>query len=300
MHIKIGSRGSKLALWQSNHVAFKLQEHFPELTFEIVIIKTKGDKIQDKSLQKIGDKGLFVKEIEEQLLLGTIDIAVHSMKDMPSELPDKLVFSKTMMREDPRDVLILNEGKSIADLPQKAVIGTGSMRRAVQVKSLRSDIIIKGIRGNVETRLEKLRRGDYDGIIMAAAGLKRIGLEDQITTYFSYDEMVPACAQGALAVEVQEDRVELLEMLNKLEDKDTHQCVEAERTYLETMAGNCHIPIGGHCEEAKGKFIFRAIYGTGEDESYSIYKEEGQDPIALALEAAEVLKNGGMVAKYGE
>lgn len=290
MHIKIGSRGSKLALWQSNHVGEQLQVRFPEVTYEIVVIKTKGDKIQDVSLRKIGDKGLFVKEIENQLIEGTIDMAVHSMKDMPSELPESLVFAKSMKREDPRDVLILKDASSLDELKLGAIIGTGSLRRATQMKRLRPDIVIKDIRGNVETRLQKLYDEDYDGIIMAAAGLKRVGLESVITSYFTYDEMVPASAQGALAVELREDQAELMEMMNALVEEESDICVQAERLFLGSMGGSCHIPIGGHCEKVDDGYVFRGIFGSGLDDTIAVCKREGKNPMELAMEAVEELK----------
>ncbi len=290
MHIKIGSRGSKLALWQSNYVGKQLQAKFPQVTYEIVVIKTKGDKIQDVSLRKIGDKGLFVKEIENQLLEGKIDMAVHSMKDMPSELPDSLMFSKIMKREDPRDVLVLKEASCLAELRQGAIIGTGSLRRAAQVKLLRPDVVIKDIRGNVDTRLQKLRDEAYDGIIMAAAGLKRVGLDSVITQYFTYDEMVPACAQGALAIELRENQVELMEMMNALEDAESHACVQAERFFLGSMGGSCHIPIGGYCEKVADGYVFRGVFGSGLDDTIAVCKCIGTDPMELASEVVKKLK----------
>ena len=283
MHIRIGSRGSKLALWQSEYVANRIMESFKDVTCEIVIIKTKGDKIQNVSLQKIGDKGLFVKEIEEQLINETIDIAVHSMKDMPSILPEGLMFSKALKREDSRDVLILKEAKSLQDLKEGAIIGTGSMRRAAQIKKLRNDVVIKDIRGNVDTRLRKLQEEDYDGIVMAAAGLKRMGLEDKITQYLSFEEMVPACAQGCLAIELKEENEELLAMLNTLCDEESHACVEAERFYLASMEGNCHIPVGGHCIKENDVYAFYAVYGK--DDTHIVTAKTVHEN---ALEAAKM------------
>ena len=289
MHIKIGSRGSKLALWQSEYVAKRITDTFKDVTCEIVIIKTKGDKIQNVSLQKIGDKGLFVKEIEEQLLNGSIDMAVHSMKDMPSSLPETLMFSKALKREDARDVLILKEAKSLSELKENAIIGTGSMRRASQIKKLRPDLSIKDIRGNVDTRLRKLMEEEYDGIVMAAAGLKRLGLEDKITQYLSYDEMVPACAQGCLAIELKEDREDLLSILNTLCDEESHTCVEAERWFLASMDGNCHIPVGGHCIKEENEYVFYAVYGENEDNIVSTITRD-KDALKAAQKASASVK----------
>lgn len=289
MHIKIGSRGSKLALWQSEYVSKRITDAFTHVTCEIVIIKTKGDKIQNVSLQKIGDKGLFVKEIEEQLLNGSIDIAVHSMKDMPSILPESLIFTKALKREDARDVLILKNAKSIKELKENAIIGTGSMRRATQIKKLRPDVIIKDIRGNVDTRLRKLEEEDYDGIVMAAAGLKRLGLEAKITQYLDFEEMVPACAQGCLAIELKEENKELLSMLNTLCDEESHECVEAERYYLASMEGNCHIPVGGHCVKEEDKFAFYAVYGK-DDTRIITTKTVHEKALEAAKMASEEVK----------
>lgn len=290
MHIRIGSRGSKLALWQSEYVANKIQTAFPHVTCEIVIIKTKGDKIQNISLQKIGDKGLFVKEIEEQLLNGSIDMAVHSMKDMPSLLPQSLIFTKALKREDARDVLILKDAKSIYDLKENAIIGTGSMRRATQIKKVRPDLIIKDIRGNVDTRLRKLEEEEYDGIVMAAAGLKRLGLQDKITQYLSFDEMVPACSQGCLAIELKEENEELLAMLNTLCDEESHTCVEAERFYLASMEGNCHIPVGGHCIKENDVYAFYAVYGKDDTHIVTVKTVHENALEAAKMASSEVKK----------
>lgn len=289
MHIKIGSRGSKLAMRQSKYVAEKLMKAYPDITCEIVVIKTKGDKIQDVALSKIGDKGIFVKEIEEQLLCGNIDMAVHSMKDMPSTLPLNFTCSKTLKREDTRDVLILKKAHSLKELKSGSVIGTGSTRRKVQLLSLRPDLIVKDIRGNVDTRLRKLVEEDYDGIIMAAAGMKRMKMEDRINEYFSFSEMVPACGQGALAIELKQDNKKLLKMLNALADEETHFCVEAERYYLKAMEGNCHIPIGAHCEKTIDGYVFDAIYGK-DCEHICSYHATGTDSLKLAESAVQYVK----------
>ena len=196
MNYKIGSRGSKLALIQTKYVCQRLKERYPEHDFEIVIVKTKGDRIQNKPLDQIGGKGLFVKEIEEMILADEIQMGVHSMKDMPALPAAGLVFSKAWKREDPRDALILREKHSLEELLPGAVIGTGSKRRAFQLKKLRPDLKVEGIRGNVDTRLRKMEEQKLDGIILAAAGLRRLGMEDRIPMYFSEDEMVPAPAQG--------------------------------------------------------------------------------------------------------
>lgn len=289
MHIKVGTRSSKLALWQSNHVISVLEKAYPMHTYEIVEIKTKGDKIQNVSLQKIGDKGLFVKEIEEQLLAGSIDMAVHSMKDMPSKLPEGLCFAKAWEREDVRDVLVLQAGCAVSDLKEKAIIGTGSLRRIAQIKQLRSEAVIKDIRGNVDTRLKKLDDGEYDAIIMAAAGLKRLGLEKRISYYFEPEEMIPASAQGTLAIEVREDQKELLTMLNAVSDEETHHCVQAERAFLASMDGNCHVPVGAYCVKQEAGYALHAIFGFDEEHT-ATYHGVGSDTMKLVQEAVMVMK----------
>ncbi len=244
MKYRIGTRGSKLALTQAEYVCGRLREAYPGDDFEIQMIKTRGDVILDKPLHEIGDKGVFVKEIEEQLLSGAIQIAVHSMKDMPSSPAPGLVFTKSWKREDPRDVLILREKKSLQELPQGAVIGTGSKRREFQLKRLRPDIRVVGIRGNVDTRIRKMEEEKLDGILLAAAGLHRLGMEDRISQYLEPEEMISAPAQGILALEIREGEQRLLDMLNELSDEETELAAKAERGFLQQMGGSCHIPVG--------------------------------------------------------
>ena len=244
MHYRIGTRGSKLALAQAETVRKRLAETYPKDSFEIRVIKTKGDRILDKPLHEIGDKGIFVKEIEEQILLGNIQIGVHSMKDMPTQPACGLLFAKAWKREDPRDVLILREKKSLFELPLGAVIGTGSKRREFQLKKLRPNLTVVGIRGNVETRIRKMEEEKLDGIVLAAAGLKRLGMEDKITQYLEIDQMIPAPAQGILALEISEKDETLLEMLNALSDADTALAAETERGFLAEIGGGCQVPVG--------------------------------------------------------
>ena len=220
MKIIVGTRGSKLAVTQTNWVINKLKEKHPEVEFETKIIKTKGDLIQNVSLDKIGDKGLFVKEIEQQLIDGQIDMAVHSMKDMPSNLPEGLKFASIPKREDARDVLVLKEGySSINDLPNGAKVATGSKRRKYQLLKYRPDLNIVPIRGNIDTRIRKIVDENLDGVVLAASGLLRVGLEDKITYYIPKDIMIPAPAQGALAIEIRENSKDIEEIINSLKDK---------------------------------------------------------------------------------
>ena len=290
MKIKIGTRGSKLALIQAEYVKKCLEMVFSEYEYEIVIIKTKGDMIQNKPLNQIGDKGLFVKEIEEQLLSGGIHLAVHSMKDMPAHPAQGLAFSKLWKRADARDVLILREKHSLEELPRNAVIGTGSARRAKQLKHLRSDLKIIDIRGNVDTRLRKMQEQKLDGIVLAAAGLKRLGIEDKITCYFSTDEMIPAPAQGILALEIKKENIKLQAMLDSLSDFDTNLAGSTERAFLEEIGGDCHLPVGAFCKIADGKINLRTVYGREYDERLYYAEALGETPVQTAREAAKKIR----------
>ena len=286
----IGSRGSRLALIQTKYVQDKLAKTYPEHTFEIQIIKTKGDKIQNKPLDKIGGKGLFVKEIEEKIISGEIHMGVHSMKDMPSTPAKGLVFTKAWKREDPRDVLILRTAKHLTELREGAVIGTGSKRRAFQLLKQRPDLKIVNIRGNVDTRLRKMEEEKLDGIVLAAAGLIRLGMEDVITQYLEPEEMISAPAQGVLALEVREDQKELQEMLDVFSDEETMSEVCAERNFLERMEGSCHTPAGARCQKTEQGYKLDAMFGS-EDGSRQVYtKVYGTDPEILAQTAVENIK----------
>lgn len=277
MKIKIGTRGSKLALAQAEQVKEKLEDAYPELSCEICVIRTTGDKIQDKPLNEIGGKGLFVQEIEDKLLAGEIQIAVHSMKDMP-EPAHGLVFSKTWKREDNRDVLILREKKHLSQLPDGAVIGTGSLRRKVQLERIRPDLNIVGIRGNVDTRLRKLEEEKLDGIVLAAAGLHRLGMQAHITQYLAVEELIPAPAQGVLALEVAEHNAGLKEKIDALWDEESHKTASLERAYMEAMGGGCHAPVGASCEKISEKKIrFLAMFGTETGDKLAFSEVIGED-----------------------
>lgn len=288
MKIRLGTRGSRLALAQTNYVMERLKKAYPQHTYEIIVIKTKGDRIIDKPLDKIGDKGLFVKEIEERILNGDIDLGVHSMKDMPAAPQSGLVFTKTWEREDPRDVLILKEAKTLWDLKENAIIATGSKRRISQLREHRRDLVFQGIRGNIDTRLHKLAKENLDGIVLAAAGLHRLGLKDKITQYLEPEEMVPAAAQGALALEIAENNLNLCHMLDGLSHLGSHIRTMAERTFLACVEGGCHIPVGAACLEAEGGYRFLAV--LGEEEEVFHIELKGSDPEKLGREAAAELK----------
>ena len=239
----IGTRGSSLAIWQAEWIQARLHEIAPELTVTLKRIKTSGDKILDVPLAKIGGKGLFVKEIEEALLRGDIDLAVHSMKDVPTVLPDPLEILCVPAREDARDAFISREGLTLDQLPTGAGIGTSSLRRQSQLLHYRPDLHIQMLRGNVETRLRKLKHGDFDAIVLAAAGLRRMGWDREVTEYLSLDVSLPAIGQGALAIEGRRDDHFLRALLSKLDDPTTHTAVTAERALLDRLQGGCQVPI---------------------------------------------------------
>nr|WP_312985617.1 hydroxymethylbilane synthase [Clostridioides sp.] len=292
MNIKVGTRGSKLALIQTYWIIDKLNEQYPEVNFEVKEIKTTGDRIQHLSLDKIGDKGLFVKEIEQQLLDGKIDIAVHSMKDMPSSLPEGLKFANTPKREDPRDVLILKEGyKSLDELPKGAKIGTGSKRRKYQLLKNRPDLEIVPIRGNIETRIKKIESECLHGVVLAAAGIIRAGLEEVISEFISVDSMVPAPAQGALAIEIRDNDSEIDKIVNSLGDEITDIQISAERGFLDGVNGSCHIPIGAFCEVHGSNLKLTGIYGDEEGKCLIKHSLTGvsENPRDLGLNLAKIV-----------
>jgi hydroxymethylbilane synthase len=239
--LTIGSRGSQLALWQANWIQTRLETMGERCQIEI--IKTTGDKITDVALSQVGSKGLFTKEIEEALLAGAIDLAVHSLKDMPTDLPAGLTLAAIPEREDPRDALI---GRALEDLAPGARVGTGSLRRTAQLRARRPDLQIEDIRGNVDTRLRKLDEGRYDAIVLASAGLRRLGLDNRITEVFNPSVMCPAVGQGALAVETRDDGGEAFHIAKRLEHPPSRLAVTAERAVLAALGGGCQAPIGCH------------------------------------------------------
>ncbi len=258
--IVIGSRGSRLALWQARHVVSEIGKSHPGLPTRLEIIKTTGDKLTEVALAKIGGKGVFVKEIEEALLEGRIDLAVHSLKDVPTELPKGLCLGAILEREDARDVLVAEKRyRSIDDLPQRAKIGTGSLRRSVQLLHLRPDLAVHPLRGNVDTRLRKLEEGSLDGIVLAAAGLKRLGYQSRVAYTFPVSEMTPAIGQGALAIEIRSDDGPLRQVLAPLEHSDSRTCAQQEREFLSAMGGGCQVPMGAHAAIDNGDASFLAF-----------------------------------------
>ncbi|HKR11033.1 MAG TPA: hydroxymethylbilane synthase [Pyrinomonadaceae bacterium] len=246
----IGSRGSKLAMWQAEQARARLLALYPEVDVQIEIIKTTGD-VKTDPLSVIGGKGVFTKELEDALLDRRIDLAVHSLKDLPTVLPDGLTISAICQRDDPRDALVVRDdlkarGGSILNLPEKAVVGTSSQRRVAQLKALRGDVVIRDVRGNVDTRLRKLDEGQYDALILASAGLRRLELESRIDAAISTAEMVPAVGQGAIAIETRADDEFAIETTGSLDHEETRLCCLAERAFLRSLGGGCQFPIAGH------------------------------------------------------
>lgn len=286
MHLRVGTRGSKLALAQTDWVISKLKSFYPNLEVEKVIIKTTGDKILDSPLSKIGGKGLFVKEIEEALLRGKIDFAVHSMKDVPSQIPKGLEVSIIPERESPFDVWV-SKFDSVMSLPSSAKVGTSSLRRSVQIKRLRKDLEVLSLRGNVDTRLRKLTEGLYDGIILAEAGLKRLGIKVEYKR-FSLEEVIPAVGQGALGIEIRSEDKELKELLLKaLHSPETALCVTAERSFLRIMEGGCQVPLGAYAYLKDGELFIIGFISDLQGERF--YREAMQGPVHEANKLGEAL-----------
>jgi hydroxymethylbilane synthase len=242
----IGTRGSKLALWQAGWVKSEIEKIRPDLTVELSIIKTKGDKILDVPLAKVGGKGLFVKEIEEALLDGLIDLAIHSMKDVPAEIPEGLCIGAVPLRENPSDVIISSGNLGVADLPPNAKVGTSSLRRSSQLRKIRPDLDIHPLRGNIDTRLKKLENGEFDAIVLAAAGVRRLGFADKISEYLPPEKVLPSVGQGALCIEIRENDPKIETIVSALDHRETHTVVKGERAFLHRLEGGCQIPIAAH------------------------------------------------------
>lgn len=281
--LKIATRQSPLALWQANYVKDRLQQLYPDLTIELVPMVTKGDVILDSPLAKIGGKGLFVKELENALLTKEADIAVHSMKDVPMQFPEGLGLAVICQREDPRDAFVSHSYRTFAELPQGAVVGTSSLRRQCQLKALRPDLDIRSLRGNVGTRLSKLDNGDYDAIILASAGLIRLGLADRIASFIDVEQSLPAAGQGAVGIECRTDDAQVQALLAPLADAETTYCVLAERAMNNHLQGGCQVPIGGYAVLQQGQLYLRAL--VGDIDGSRIIRAEGKS----AVENAEVL-----------
>jgi hydroxymethylbilane synthase len=281
--LTIATRESRLALWQAEHVRDLLQQRFG-LDVTLLGMTTRGDQILDRSLSKVGGKGLFVKELENALEDGSAQLAVHSLKDVPMELPPGFVLAAVLEREDPRDALVSNHHASLADLPQGACVGTSSLRRVVQLMSRRPDLRIEPLRGNLDTRLRKLDEGQYDAIVLAAAGLKRLGLAARIRATFEAQQMLPAAGQGALGIEVREDATALREQLAALTHRPTWLAVHAERAVSRALGGSCSMPLAAHGVWADGQLVLDAALGDANEPTRPLLQVRLQ--AAVADEAA--------------
>jgi hydroxymethylbilane synthase len=292
--IHIGTRGSKLALWQAHWVQGELLKTHPTLSVEIIVIKTKGDKILDVPLAKVGGKGLFVKEIEDALLEGKIDLAVHSMKDMPAELPGGLTIGAIPQRENPQDVLVSKSGR-LADLPEGARVGTSSLRRAAQILFARPDMRIDPLRGNLDTRLRKLDAGEMDAIVLAAAGIRRLGLKHRITEYLDSNVMLPAAGQGALCIEVRSGDKETGSLVGQLDHAETRTVVLGERAFLHRLGGSCQVPIAAHGRIVGDRFELMGL--VAEPDGSRIFREVLTGPTVtsgrIGTQLAEKLMDQG-------
>ena len=299
--LRIGSRGSQLALWQANHISALLSARGHEV--EIEIIHTTGDKITDVALAKVGTKGMFTKEIEEALAAGKVDLAVHSLKDLPTELPNGFEIAAITERQDPRDAFCSVHHSSFQELPQGARVGTSSLRRQAQLKAVRPDLDIHPLRGNVDTRLRKLEQGEYDAIILASAGLKRLGKTQLIKQIIPAEIMCPAAGQGALGIEIREGDSKTRELLAFLNDPAARAATTCERALLNSLGGGCQVPIGAFAEVKDGKLHLESIVADPDGSKLLRDSRDGNDPEELGNEAgAALLKRGGdqiLEAVYG-
>ncbi|TDI96792.1 MAG: hydroxymethylbilane synthase [Caldithrix sp.] len=289
--LKIGSRRSALAMAQARGMANQLLGIHPHLDIQIVEVATLGDKILDSAIGQLPGKGVFVKEIEEKLLAGDIDLAVHSMKDVPTELPEALIIGAIPERVDPRDVFVTHMKTDLDGMPKGSKIGTGSMRRKVQLLVYRSDFEVVDIRGNIETRLKKAESAEYDGIILAAAGLARMNWLDRLQQYLSCEIMIPAVGQGALGIEVRKDDNQVHKLIEPLNDPQTKAAVQAERAFLEKMGGGCMAPMGAFCRVKSGEVDFQAFHADEDGDNFQKEKISGklEDAMLMAEQLADRL-----------
>ena len=293
--IRIGTRASALALWQAEWVKSELEKEYPGMTVSLTKIKTTGDKILDVPLAKVGGKGLFVKEIEEAMLANEIDIAVHSMKDVPTFFPDGLHLACITKREDARDALLSRNNVKFNDLPRGANIGTSSLRRQAQIMNIRPDFVIHQLRGNVGTRLQKLKEGKFDAIILAAAGVKRLGLEANVAEYLSTEISLPAIGQGALGIECRVDDRDLNDMITFFNHTDSRTCVTGERALLRRLEGGCQVPIACYGQVKDGKLKLSGLVGSVDGKRIVKDSIEGEPEKAekLGVTLAEMLLSRG-------
>lgn len=293
--IVIASRESLLAMWQANFIKDRLRELYPQTEISILGMTTQGDQILDVTLSKIGGKGLFIKELEQALADGRADIAVHSMKDVPMNLPTGFVLAAITEREDPRDAFVSNRYKSLLELPAGSVVGTSSLRRESQLRARFPQLHIQPLRGNVQTRLRKLDEGQYAAIILAAAGLKRLGLTYRITAVLEPEQSLPAVGQGALGIECLDNRLDLVRLMQPLHDRETAQCVEAERSMSRVLGGSCQVPLGGFAQISDDVLTLRGFVATPDGKKIISDELSGKPEVGTSLgeQLAQNLKAQG-------
>lgn len=295
MQLRIATRKSELALWQARHIA-EILVSFTEVTqVDLVPMSTRGDEILDKSLQKIGGKGLFIKELEQALQAGTADLAVHSMKDVPAEMPDGFCIAAVLQRANPSDALVTADNSGLRSVPKGGCIGSSSLRRQAQLRALRPDIVVEPLRGNVNTRLAKLEQGQYDAIVLASAGLQRLGMASRIAEEFSPEQMLPAAAQGVLGIECLQDRADLRSLLVRLEDAATKITTLAERSVARALQANCQSPVASYATLAGEELYLQALVASAD--GTSILRESAKaaacDAESLGIEVATRLLERG-------
>ncbi|PRX39470.1 hydroxymethylbilane synthase [Planifilum fimeticola] len=291
--VSVGTRQSALALTQTQWVMDRLRKLQPDWEWRVEKILTKGDRILHVTLSKLGGKGLFIKEIEGALLEGRIDLAVHSMKDLPAEMPEGLAIAAVTPREDPRDCLISRSGAGLDELPAGAVVGTSSLRRQAQVLVRRPDLVVKPVRGNVETRLRKLEEGQFDAIVLARAGLSRLGLEDRITEVLAVDKMVPAVGQGALAVQCRGGDESVFRLIRRINDPETEKAVRAERAFLHAFQGGCHLPVAAYAQVEGEKVLLDGLVASPDGRRVLRDRQEGNGAEEVGCRLAEKLLRQG-------
>jgi len=300
--VVIASRESALAMWQARHVQSRLAGLYPRTEVTVVGVTTEGDRRLDVSLARIGGKGLFIKELEEALASGRADLAVHSMKDVPMHLPAGFALAAVMEREDPRDAFVSTRYQSLAALPAGARVGTSSLRRECQVRARHPRLVVAPLRGNVNTRLRKLDEGAFDAILLAAAGLRRLGLEQRVTAWLEPEESLPAPGQGAIGLECRADRGDILELLKPLSHGDTLSCVTAERAVSRTLSGSCNVPLGAYAQQSGAELRLRAFVGAPDGTRLIAGARAGRaaDAEALGTGLAEELRSRGAGAILAE
>ncbi len=291
--LRIATRQSRLALWQAEHVAARLREAHPDVNVVLVPMTTQGDRVLDRPLAQVGGKGLFIKELEIAIEENRADIAVHSMKDVPSELPPGMSLAAMLPRADARDAFVSRRFSNYQSLPQGARIGTSSLRRQCQLKAIRPDLEIVPLRGNVDTRLRKLDEGQYDAIILAAAGLIRLGFADRVTHYIDFEHSLPAVGQGIVGIECRSNDERSLRLAGALDDAVSRRCCEAERAFALRLQGSCQSPIAGYAEARGAELILRGVVGS--EDGGTLYRGtvQGADPVAIGTQLADRLLSAG-------